>query len=154
VSGSTRARRGAAGVLAVASTLAGGCIVLPVPVRSARPAELRTHTRGSDKEQPEVRDGVTTRREILLLMGEPDRAWGEHGEQFFLYRAEDVHALILVLIFGPGTGGAAGVPLGSRLFLALEFDGRGVLRRHTLSNCMFHDTDGASDACYRFERGG
>ena len=148
-------RSGAAalGVCAAALGLSA-CIALPVPVQSARLGELRTRTRGAEGEKLPFAEGVTTRREILLMMGEPDRAWGANGEQFFLYSAEDVHAVIVVMIFGPGTGAAGAIPVGSRLFLALEFDGAGVLRRHRVSNAMFHDADGASDACYRFEKSG
>jgi hypothetical protein len=145
-----RVLAGAAG----AAVLLGGCIAVPVPVQSAKPAELRTRMRGTEKGAPPFLDGATTRREILLLMGEPDRAWGEDGEQYFLYRADDLHAVIVVMIFGPTTGAAGGTPVGSRLFLAMEFDRRGVLCRHRLNNAMFHDADAASDACYRFERSG
>ena len=139
---------------AAAALGTGGCIAVPVPVQSAKPDELRTHTRGTEKGKSPFQDGITTRREVLLRMGEPDRAWGSDGEQYFLYRADDIHALIVVMIFGPTSGTAGAIPVGSRLLLALEFDEHGVLRRHHLSNAMFHNADAASEACYRFERSG
>lgn len=104
-----RAARGlVAGLLALS-----GCVVIPVNYHAAGSrTNVRTETRS------ELHVGVTTREEVLLLLGEPDVA-SEDG-QVLGYAWTKVGAIVIVT-GGYGGGGAAG-EIGKSFALKLTFD--------------------------------
>ena len=119
--------------------LAGGCIVVPLPV----PAHSRNPERRevlTEAQLEFLREGETTRAEVLLQLGEPDRSTPDGAA--LLYCWEPARALLLW-----GTYGAAGwALLGPDSALVLRFDEGGVLRARELAEDWFEPVREMLDA--------
>jgi hypothetical protein len=99
-----------------------GCIIIPIP-RSTKAEGVRASIDSSDLGF--LRPGTTTRREVLLRLGEPDQT-RRTSWSYLCYAASssrtDVHVALLV------PGRAQGVVRdGTRSYLLLRFDDSGTL---------------------------
>lgn len=121
-------RRGAALPAGIALAMLGGCIAVPVPLPEHSGSDA---PHGDPKAAAEIRDGVSTRADVMLALGEPDRAW--RGDRCFVYSQPRIKGAWVVVVAGAGGGGGMfGVPWGEYHALLIEFDGAGVVRRHEL----------------------
>lgn len=109
-------------------TVSGCPFVLPTPgVQSHAP---------SPEAVLRIEPGVTTRIDVLMTLGEPDRRVEE--DRYFVYEWSETHAVVGVIVGGGYQAGVLGTAeLGDRNALALEFgpDAR-VTRVKTFSMSM------------------
>jgi len=67
-----------------------------------------------------IEPGVTTRIDVLMTLGEPDRRVEE--DRYFVYEWSETHAVVGVIVGGGYQAGVLGTAeLGDRNALALEF---------------------------------
>jgi hypothetical protein len=124
-------RRSLSFALALASVVPPGCIMVPVPV----PEKSSRAFGGRQPDSPTLAtalvNGASTREQLLLALGQPDRTWD--SERFMVYRSETVRGRLLFFIDAGMEGAAGFAPLwGEQAFLLTEFDDAGTLRRHEL----------------------
>ncbi len=109
--------------LVIAAASCSSCVIIPIPT----PGRVASYSRGrlTNGSLAFLEEGRTTQEEVLLKLGEPDRAWRE--ERLFVYDWEPEP--FWVVAGAPGGGGGA-APVHLRVhFLLLEFDGTGLLKR-------------------------
>jgi outer membrane protein assembly factor BamE (lipoprotein component of BamABCDE complex) len=117
-------------VVLAAAAATSGCLIVPIP-RSVEEEGIRA-TIGRE-ELAFVHTGETTRREVLLTLGEPDDTQ-QQGQYYSCYvvgaSRTDVHWGVFIPAPGGGGAGASGVlRSGSRDFLLLRFDAAGVVQK-------------------------
>jgi len=66
-----------------------------------------------------IEPGVTTRTDVLMTLGEPDRRLEE--DRYFVYEWSRTHAIVGVVVAGGYQADVLGAALGDRKALALEF---------------------------------
>jgi len=106
------------GVSALVSALLTGCLIFPLGYYT-EPSRKNVSERPPDKIVP----GVTSREEVLLLLGEPDKASADERE--FWYIAEK--AVWGWMLLAPGPGGGGGDIFYSAYVLTLSFNGDGIV---------------------------
>ncbi|HZK81442.1 MAG TPA: hypothetical protein VFC46_10255 [Humisphaera sp.] len=103
----------------------GGCVIAPnSPLGSMQPRVI------SQEQSRFLQDGVTTREQVLVTLGEPDYWWD--GERVFAYQwsTSDVAAIYFPFSITPtGASGPLGV-FSKGNYLLIEFDNSGRMQRH------------------------
>ncbi|MBU6510785.1 MAG: hypothetical protein KGR99_00575 [Betaproteobacteria bacterium] len=100
-----------------------GCVPIPIP-----PGDIASSRRNIGDGVPAfIVTGRTARSEVLLVLGEPDRA-SEH-EELFTYQRVSGEGGVVLLVAGPGTssGGAISAETVLYRFLTITFDRRGLV---------------------------
>jgi hypothetical protein len=109
--------------LVIVAVSCSSCVIIPIPTPGRVAGDSRGHLR--DEALAFLQVGRTTRAEVLLNLGEPERAWRE--QRLFVYYWETEPFWIAGVVY-PAAGGAA--PVRWRVhFLLLEFDEAGLLKR-------------------------
>jgi len=120
--------------MALLAMVTSGCIIIPVP-RSTKDEGVRGTFGHAQVEF--IRNGETTRRDVLLQLGEPDEIHFVHSRSYDVYVADvsrgDVHIALLV----PGRGAGGTFRTGSRDLLLLRYGGDGIVEKHTFSTMRY-----------------
>jgi hypothetical protein len=115
-----------------------GCIIVPIP-RSIEAEGIRATVPGDQLEF--VRPGQTTRRELLLKLGEPDDTVQDgHSYSCYIVGAArtDVHwAFVIPAPNGAAAGGAGVLRYGSRDVLLVRFDSAGVVQKYKVVTARY-----------------
>ncbi len=114
-----------------------GCIVIPIPTPEHGLLEGRGEIAESDISF--LKEGETTREEVVLRFGEPDLVL--HDQRILVYHWEVVHGYVYVAVGGPG--GAAGdeEPIPKTYLIMLEFDEKGRLKRFERSGSIWRGAE-------------
>jgi hypothetical protein len=113
--------------------LAAGCIPLPAPNTPFGGARVITPEKTSF-----ISDGVTTRKQVLLTLGEPDYWWDDQRVFAYEWSTTDV---VLATILDAAPLRAFGNVLIKNNYLMLWFDNAGRIERHArLQSSFFHPT--------------
>jgi outer membrane protein assembly factor BamE (lipoprotein component of BamABCDE complex) len=110
----------------------GGCLVVPTPEHHSDSITTRRNVQPKSGDTA-VTDGVTTREQVLLLLGEPDASL--YGDRRFVYCWAKVIGYWFVAAGYEGDGGE--IPKG--YVLEIDFDDRGVSRSHQTRSCGLSD---------------
>lgn len=134
---------------AALAVLLPGCLVVPYPVQPRiSPARIAPYAAPEATDLSSFRPGTTTRDDVLLRLGEPDRVVADG--RALVYLGVDRRYGAAVFAWFPGFGGGLAPQSdvqGPFVALVLTFDGRGVLERvespheeHlTLTSAVFFD---------------
>lgn len=116
-------------IVILISALGAGCVIIPTKEYVTGP------TRGRIEQETlaSIRDGATTREEVLVRLGEPDVVM--RNERLFAYHwvTSTGYLFVAPVPGGPYGGGGGGYegPLWQTRYLALvEFDEQGIVKRH------------------------
>ncbi len=123
--------------MALTALTLSGC--LPIPVLPFGDAE-NSRQNITDKVPDFIVVGKTTRADVLLLLGDPDRK--KDKDERFLYFRQSEEGGIAFLVGGAGRGGVVGTPVSFRV-LTLVFDGSGVVVRAKARKLVVRDFLGA-----------
>ena len=105
--------------------ICGGCIILPVPPYYSRALGTRGYIASETVEF--IHDGSTTKEEVLLELGEPDRTWNDKKRFLYLWK------MVVAWWISYNVGGD--IPV-TYLFL-IEFDENDIVKRHEIRNVYF-----------------
>ena len=111
--------------------ICGGCIILPVPPYYSRALGTRGYIASETVEF--IHDGSTTKEEVLLELGEPDRTWNDKKRFLYLWKMVVAVWAVADPYFVAGVGGE--IPV-TYLFL-IEFDKSDIVKRHEIRNVYF-----------------
>jgi hypothetical protein len=106
--------------LGFAFFLCSGCIIIPTAEHGR---DFPTRVRIEKKTLDLIVPGKTTRKEVLIQLGEPDVVMKK--EQIFAYYWTLTAGYFIV---GAGYGGGA-APIGRTHIVLVEFDDRGIVKR-------------------------
>jgi hypothetical protein len=123
-------RLAAAMMLATLGAAATGCIIVPIP-RSTKHEGIRADL--SPQQLDFIEPGVTSRREVLFRLGEPDETCrGTWSTLSYVASASrtDVHWAVGVPLPPRGVGVEGTVHEGSRTYLLIRVDPSGRVLRH------------------------
>lgn len=108
-----------------------GCLIVPTPHYDSDAIQTRRNV--TPKTGDAITDGVTTREEVLLMLGEPDASL--YGGRRFVYLWAKVVGLWFVAAGCEGDVGE--IPRG--YVLEIDFDVRSVARAHQTRTCRMQD---------------
>lgn len=109
--------------LVIVAVSCSSCVIIPIPTPGGVASGSRGHL--TDEALAFLEGGRTTRKEVLLKLGEPERAWRE--QRLLLYYWQPEPAWVVAVAYG---GGGVAAPVRWREhFLLLEFDETGLLKR-------------------------
>jgi hypothetical protein len=112
----------------IASGMASGCAILPIPMGRHVPKDLETRGPIPTATSDSLRVGQCTRADVMLALGEPDFAW--EGGRRFLYRWATAGGYVLWGIAAGYQGAGGSQPYGTKGHdLYFEFDSTGSLKR-------------------------
>lgn len=108
--------------LVIVAVSCSSCVVMPIPT----PGRVASGSRGhlTDEALAFLEEGRTTREEVLLKLGEPERAWREQRLFVYYWMSEPAWVVVVGL-----TVAGAGPVRWREYFLLLEFDETGLLKR-------------------------
>ncbi len=101
--------------------LASGCILLPIPTSETKVLSGR---RVTDEQTSSLQVGVTTKTDIVMLLGAPDVFWED--QRIFAYNWTVRRGVIFAVIF-TGAVGIFDIPKG--YVLLIQFDENAVVQR-------------------------
>lgn len=109
-----------------------GCVAVPVPMVDAPAPGSRRQP--SDAVLENVRPGISTRRDILLELGQPDFSLSQHARFVYLFRYRNIGlaGLMIVPVWLLPIPYPLWTGLDSWNLFLLEFDPAGVLTRREM----------------------
>jgi len=104
-----------AAVLIMLFLYLGGCVYVPY--------RTQLHRQSLEESIKAIKEGVTTKEQVLLTFGEPD--WVSVDEQKFFYYCFEVHGLLMVVTPDSGGGGE----IKAEHNLTIEFDENNIVKK-------------------------